>query len=139
MKVLIDTNVAIDVLMRREPFFENSQMVLLLSEQKFIEGFVSASSITDIFYIISKELKNKIIARNLLKNFICMVDIAEVDGDTVAEAIDAEWDDFEDSIQYAAGTRIGVDYIVTRNIKDFAAGGIKAVTPEELLDKILTG
>jgi len=51
MNVLIDTNVAIDVMLKRTPFFENSQLVLLASEQKHINGFISASAITDIFYI----------------------------------------------------------------------------------------
>jgi predicted nucleic acid-binding protein len=136
MNVLIDTNIVVDVLTRREPFFDNSQMVLLLSEHRYIDGFVSATAITDIFYITGKLIKSKKIAKDLLNKLINMVSIASVNGDIVTEALEAEWDDFEDSIQYAVGKKIMADYIVTRNAKDFSGSKILVVEPEELLDKI---
>jgi len=137
MNVLIDTNVAIDVLVHREPFFEDSQLILLASEQKYINGFISASAITDIFYIVNKFLKNKTATCNLLKeHLIGIVSIVAVDGDNISEALNMEWDDFEDCVQYVAGKSIAADYIVTRNPKDFANELIKVVTPEELLNII---
>jgi hypothetical protein len=111
-------------------------MVLLLSEHKYIDGFVSATAITDIFYITSKLLMSKKSAKNLLNKLMNMVNIASVDGDIVAEALKAEWDDFEDSMQYVVGENIDADYIVTRNPKDFSGSEIPVVKPEELLDKI---
>jgi hypothetical protein len=126
----------IDVLINREPFFENSQMILLLSENKYINGFVSATAVTDIFYITSKFSKSKKNAKYLLNKLMSMVNIAAVDEDIVAEALNVEWDDFEDSIQYIVGKNIAADYIVTRNPDDFSRSSITIVGPGELLDKI---
>ena len=137
MNVLIDTNVAIDVLTQREPFFKHSQLVLLASEQKYINGFISASSITDIFYIINKCIKDKKATRELIKkHFIGTIKIATVDSNIIFEALDTEWDDFEDCVQYIVGESISADYIVTRNPKDFENANIKVVTPEEFLNII---
>lgn len=138
MNVLIDTNLIIDVFLQREPYFENSQLVLLVCEQKYVNGFVSASAITDIFYIVNKTLKNKTAVYELLKkHFIGAINIAAVDGDTIIEALNAEWDDFEDCVQYIAGESIFADYIVTRNPKDFVNANIEAVTPEEFLNILM--
>ena len=120
MNVLIDTNVALDVLICREPFFELSQLVLLASEQKIITGFVTASAVTDIFYITNKHLKNKDATYKLLKeHLIGTVSVAAVDGKIITNALNLEWDDFEDCVQYTVGESIAADYIVTRNPMDF--------------------
>jgi len=93
---------------------------MLASEQKYINGFISASAITDVFYIVNKHLKNKIATRELVKNhLIKTISIAAVDENTILEALDAEWDDFEDCVQYKVGESISADYIVTRNSNDF--------------------
>jgi len=137
MNVLIDTNIALDVLLKREPYFSNSQLVLLSAERKYIKGFVSASAITDIFYITNKIVKNNTTTRNILKKHLLgTVYIATVDEETVLKALDAEWEDFEDCLQYFIGDSINADYIVTRNPKDFVNEDIVVVTPEELLDII---
>ena len=137
MNVLIDTNVSLDVLLKREPFFEYSQLVLLAAEQKYINGFISASSITDIYYLVNKLYKDRAAVRKLLSEHLMrVVDIAAVDSNVIINALDAEWDDFEDCVQYIVGESIGADYIVTRNVKDFENMGIRTVTPNELLDII---
>ena len=137
MDVLIDTNVAIDVLIHREPFFEKSQLVLLASFNKIVNGYISASAITDIFYITNKTIKNKIEAKDLLKKLInYTIEVASVDGSIISQALDTDWDDFEDCVQYYVGESISVDYIVTRNPDDFTDGNIKVVTPDELLNII---
>ena len=137
MNVLIDTNVVIDVLTKREPFFEHSKLILLASEQRYFNGFVSASAITDIFYITSKFLKSNVITRELLKkHLVDAVKIAAVNGDTIYNALGAKWNDFEDCVQFYVGKSIFADYIVTRNPEDFSGGTIMAVSPEELLNMI---
>ena len=88
MNVLIDTNVALDVLIGREPFFEFSQLVLLASEQKIINGYITASSITDIFYVTNKHLKDKAATYKLLKEHLMgTVSIATVDGKSISEVV----------------------------------------------------
>jgi predicted nucleic acid-binding protein len=120
MNVLIDTNVVLDVLICREPFFELSQLVLLASEQKIINGFVAASAVTDIFYVTNKHLKNKDATYKLLREHLMgTISIAPVDDKNISDALDLGWDDFEDCVQYVVGESIVADFIVTRNPKDF--------------------
>ena len=137
MTIIIDTNIVLDVLIHRAPFFTESELVLLASEQKYVDGYVTASAVTDIFYITNKYLKDKTVTQELLKNhFVGTVNIAAVDGDIIVEALNAGWDDFEDCVQYVAGKSITADYIVSRNTGDFSAGTIKAITPKDFLDII---
>lgn len=137
MNVLIDTNIALDVLLHREPFFDCSQLVLLASEQGLVTGFITASAMTDIFYIINKHFKDKSATYKLLKEHLMgMVSIAAVDGNNISEALNLEWDDFEDCVQYTVGKSVAADYIVTRNPKDFLSGQISVITPEDLLNII---
>ncbi|MDR0444664.1 MAG: PIN domain-containing protein [Treponema sp.] len=137
MKVLIDANVALDVLLERQPFCTAGVQVLGLSKGG-VELFLSASTITDIYYIIRRERKSKEIAAASLKNILASVDIADVTGSVIRRAIGLEWGDFEDAVQYVAGENITADYIVTRNASDFITAAIPIVTPDELL-KIVTG
>ena len=137
MDVLIDTNIAIDVITQREPYYTHSQLVLLASKKKTINGYISASAITDIFYIISRMIKNNFEVKELLRKLVINnVEIATVDGSIISQALDTDWDDFEDCVQYYVGESISVDYIVTRNPDDFTDGNIKVVTPDELLNII---
>jgi predicted nucleic acid-binding protein len=137
MNVLIDTNIAIDVLIQREPFYEQSQLILLASEKKLISGFISATTITDIFFIINKTIKNKDISKNLLKKLVFdTVEVAAVDKSIITQALKSSWDDFEDCVQYYVGESIYADYIVTRNPDDFTNENIIVLSPEELLDII---
>ena len=137
MDVLIDTNIAIDVISQREPYYAKSQLVLLASKEKNINGYISASAITDIFYIISKMIKNNSEVKELLRKLVINnVEIATVDGSIITQALDSDWDDFEDCVQYYTGESISADYIVTRNPEDFTNDKIKVISPDELLDII---
>ncbi|MCL1981742.1 MAG: PIN domain-containing protein [Clostridiales bacterium] len=138
MNVLIDTNVILDVLLRRAPFYEDSARIITLSEKGKLHGFVSASAITDIFYITKKELKSKSSATELLTDLLQTISVASVSGDSIYEALELQWDDFEDSLQYVVGRNILAEYIVTRNTKDFVGGTIKAFNPEDFLNKMAT-
>ena len=137
MKILIDANVALDVLLERQPFCITGAQILGLSKGG-IELFISASTITDIYYIIHREQRSREIAAALIKNLLTSANVAAVTGSEIRRAIDLNWADFEDAVQYAAGEAIAVDYIVTRNTFDFASNSLPVVTPSELLS-ILTG
>jgi hypothetical protein len=115
----------------------NSRVILELAEQKRFNGYISASAITGIFYIARKRL-GKNIAREAINHLLHIFYPATVTGDNIYQALDLEWDDFEDSVQYIVGEGLSVDYIVTRNIQDFTSGSIAAVTPEQFIE-IITG
>ena len=132
MKILLDSNVAIDAVLKREPFYNSAEKVIGLS-QGGIGLFISASAITDIYYIVRKSTGNKKTAITLIKNLLENIDIAAVTGNEIRQAISLDWGDFEDAVQYAAGETIAVDYIVTRNKSDFASAILPVVSPDEFM------
>ena len=133
MKILVDANVALDVILNRQPFYQSSADVLALS-QGGIDVFISASTITDLFYIISKTLKDKQSALTLIKNLLNSVVAASVTDNEIRSALNLNWNDFEDAVQYSAGEAISVDYLVSRNVSDFSAAAYPVVTPNDLLN-----
>ena len=135
MKILIDANIALDILLQRQPFYVAGIQILGLTKSG-IELYISASTITDLFYIIRKELKNKEASLKLLKNLIISVDIAAVSGSEIRKAIDLNWGDFEDAVQFTAGESLAVDYIITRNTSDFSSATIPVISPEDFLLEI---
>ena len=135
MTALIDTNVVLDILLKNTTFIANSRVILELAEQKRFIGYISASAITDIFYISRKKLGQKV-AQEAIKHLLHIFYPATVSGEHIYSALDLEWTDFEDSVQYIVGKGLSVDYIVTRNIQDFTYGHIDTVTPEQFIQII---
>ena len=135
MTVLIDTNVVLDVLLKRHPFYENSFVISQLANLKRITGYVSASAVTDIFYISAKKLGKKA-AKEAIKQLLQIYYPATVTDEDIYHALDLTWDDFEDSVQFTVGEGLSADYIVTRNTQDFSSGHIPVVTPEAFLQII---
>lgn len=136
MKLLIDTNVVLDVLLRRESFYEESSKVLKLSSNKNIQEYVSASAITDIYYIAYRQLRDKKAVKELLQQLLQVIGIAAVSQDEIHKALEMKWNDFEDSVQYAVALSCNVDIIVSRNISDFQEKEIQVLTPTKLMEVI---
>ena len=134
MKVLIDTNVALDILLKRQDY-ANAFAVFKLAEGKIISGSISASAITDIFFLSKNDL-GKRPAKEALKKILSVFKPATVTDGHIYQALDLDWNDFEDSVQYIVGESFSADYIITRNVQDFASGSIPAVTPEQFLQII---
>lgn len=135
MKVLIDTNVILDVLCNRAEFAADSSKVWKLCEVEKIEGYISALSVPNIVYILRKELtpqKTKEIIGQIMMIFH-IIDLKSSDLKNAAEMLSA---DFEDAVQMCCASRIKADYIVTRNIRDFQSSKIIALKPSELLERI---
>jgi predicted nucleic acid-binding protein len=136
MTVLIDSNVVLDVLLDNAGLVAGSKAVFDLAYKKRFTGYVSASAVTDIFYISQKKLGKKG-AKEALKNLLLVVNPATVTDGHIFQALNLDWDDFEDSVQFAVGESLPADYIVTRNTQDFSSSHIPAVTPEQFM-QILT-
>lgn len=133
MKLLIDTNVILDVLLKREPFCNDAVKILNLSHQTNIYLYVSASAITDIYYIANQTLKNKTAIKNLLSKLVQIVSIASVSESEIKHALTLTWNDFEDSVQYSVASLQEMDAIITRNPNDYKKADIKIWTPDKLL------
>lgn len=132
MKVLLDTNVVLDVLLERYPHYSASSEVFILSDKSNIQLLVTSTIVTDLYYIISKALsKNK--AKEFLTNLLEIVDICGVEKSTILLAMNSDFKDLEDAVQYFSAKAKGVDIILTRNKKDFKLSEIKVLTPAEFL------
>lgn len=135
MKLLIDTNILLDVLLKREPFYYKAVEVLELVQYDNVQEYVSAAAVTDIYYIAYKYLKDKELVRQLLKRLMGIVSIAAVSEKEIEEALELAWNDFEDSVQYAVALLNEMDGIVTRNPKDYKRADMKVWSPEQVLQK----
>lgn len=135
MKVLIDTNIILDVLCNRTEFVENSAKIFKLCEVKKIDGYISALSIPNIVYIMRKELDPEKI-KDILSTLSLIFTIADLKADDIKKAALMNFKDYEDALQSACAARMKMNFIVTRNIKDFANSKITAITPSELIDRI---
>lgn len=133
MDILIDTNVILDVLLKREPFYHVAAEVLTLSKKDTIQLFVSASAITDIYYIANQTLRNREEIKALLSKLLQIVSVASVSEDMIKNALELPWKDFEDSVQYSVALLQEMEGIVTRNPSDYKEAEIAVWTPEELL------
>jgi predicted nucleic acid-binding protein len=131
-KVLIDLNILLDVLQRREAFYPMSARVLASAETGHIEGMVAAHSLTTLFYIIRK-YSNAEMARLHLAQLLLFLPIATVDQTVIEQALALPYDDFEDAVQMSAAVRAGAEYLITRDTVDFKAGPLTALQPAELL------
>lgn len=134
MRLMIDTNIFLDVLTEREPFYADSKAVLELCESKKACGFLSASSVTDIFYLIRRELHSTDMAYKVLGHILDIARVLTVTNEDVLNAYTRRAPDFEDCLLAICAKSNHCDAIVTRNKKDFLPFGVTLFTPEELLE-----
>lgn len=148
MRVLIDSNVILDVLMMRQPFFDasNNAIEKLISSGNKL--YISASCLTDIYYLLMKAIKDRTKVLEEIKKIITIINIAKVDELCISNAIKSKMVDFEDAVVDSVASSIKAAYILTRNEKDFknAANAIRTpsqfvrlikMTPEELKNHYL--
>jgi predicted nucleic acid-binding protein len=132
MRILFDTNIILDIALGREPFFIDSADVFKKIDNDVIYGFITATTITDIYYIAKKE-KGHAIAIAFISNLIDVIDVLGIDKEIIIESLLSPFNDFEDAIQSISSRLNNIDYIITRNQKDFADSEIIAVGPKEFL------
>lgn len=131
-KVLFDTNIILDIALKRESFFEDAFKLFSLIDQKKIIGNITASTITDIYYISKKE-KGHTESINFIKGLIEVVEVIGIDKDIIIKALTSGMQDFEDAIQTCAAELNEIEVIITRNKKDFTNTSLKILTPREFL------
>lgn len=139
MNLLIDSNVILDYMLEREPFFESAKNVLNFAEKgDNVTEFVSASAVTDINYIAYRTLKDRELVYSLIRKVLQMVEVSPVTEKEITNALNLNWKDFEDAVQYSVALSNGIDIIVTRNMKGFSQAEVKICTPEEVIQFIDT-
>lgn len=130
MVLLIDTNVLIDYLLKREPFFEDANKIMTFCAKPEVQGFVAFHSLPNLWYILRRTPEAE--RRVMLKELCTVLTVANADHDAVLAAIDAaDFHDFEDCLQDKCAASVGADYIITRNTNDFLHAETKAITPAD--------
>ena len=138
MRLMIDANIILDVLMAREPYVADSAKISKLCETDIAEGHVSTLTFANLVYIMRKELDPGKI-EEVLKALSLIYRIDDLTHSDVSNAAALKWDDFEDAVQASIAKRVNADYIITRNVKDFKGSSVAALTPAELLSGIKQG
>ncbi len=135
MRILIDTNVILDILQKREPFFIDSYQALRKAIENDNECLISVSAATDIFYILRKSLGSMQQAKEQIERLAQLVSFADVQGMDIHTALTRAMPDFENAVVDVVAERNEAGYILTRNIKDFADSTMPAILPADFLNK----
>lgn len=133
-RLLVDTNIVIDLLSKREGFFQEAQELFTLADNKKVELFVSALTFANTHYLLSKYQKLDDARKTLIK-FKVLVKVSPLDDKIVELALVSNFKDFEDAIQYHTALENGTDIIITRNKKDFKNSKLPVMTAKEYLKK----
>lgn len=136
MRVLIDTCIIIDALQSREPFKDDAQKIFLHAANTTFDGFITAKSVTDIYYLTHRCTHNDSETRKILSKLFTLFDPVDTTGLDCRKAISSDISDFEDAVMAETAIRTGMDCIVTRNTKDYSKASIPVYQPSEFL-KIL--
>lgn len=131
MKIFVDNDVILDVLLERKEF-EYSRELLTHVEQKQVEAYTSPVIFTNSFYIISK-LRDKKKAWSALKKIRLLFGVSKITENIIDLALASDFSDFEDAVQYYTALEQKVDYLITRNKKDYVTTQIPAATPQEFI------
>ena len=132
MRLMIDANIILDVLQKREPHCQNSTLIWKLCETEQDIGFVSTLAFADLIYIMRKELNAEQITK-VLERLKMIFQFEDFTASDMEKAAGLQWKDYEDAVQAVTAERVKADYIITRNVKDFANSKIPAITPSEYL------
>jgi len=135
MDLFLDTNIIIDHLCKREPFYQASRTICLLGISQEAKTYVSVSMLTDVYYLLAKDRGSQA-AQDLIEDGLGFLQYVGISPEDARQALAARWPDFEDCLVSLCAEKVKADYIVTRNPKDFKLSRIPAVTPEELLEKL---
>jgi len=133
MKLYFDTNIIMDILERREPFFENSNKIFVLVAEERIEGVIGTNAITDIYYLIRKKYADTETAVAFIFDILEVVKPVDTLIDDIFSAKELGFADFEDAVIAAIARREKADYIMTRNVKDYSKSPVPTITPDEFL------
>lgn len=132
-KILIDTNILLDYLLEREPFFEDAKSIMVLCADGKVKGCIAAHSVLNMFFILRKDFNAKE-RREVLSNLCSIFDVEGIDKTKLLSGLENEdFSDFEDCLQMECAKSYGASYIVTRNVADYSTSEIKAIMPKDYL------
>lgn len=134
-RIYLDTNIVLDFLGERQPFYEASAKVLTLADRKKIKIFVSPITISTAYYVLAKFESNKV-ALDKIRKFKLLCEVSVMDSEVIDKAIISDFKDFEDALQYFSALSTNCDLILTRNEKDFKSALIPILNCESYLQTL---
>jgi predicted nucleic acid-binding protein len=136
MRILVDTNIILDQFLEREPFVEDADALIVAIESERIIGYVTATTLTNIFYIARRQTRSIQLARQAVSETLRLMEICPVDSVILQQAFASNLTDFEDAVQLACAMAESLDAIITRNAGDFAGAILPILSVRELLDRL---
>ena len=136
MKVLVDTNIVLDFLLQREPFFQDADLLFQAINAGQVVGYVTATTLTDIFYISRKHTRSIEQARQAILETLTVMIICPVNRAVLEAAFRSGLADFEDAVQIFCAVEQGLDAILTRDAKGFLSSSIPVLSIQELLQQL---
>lgn len=133
MKVLIDTNVIIDALTSREPWNKSAETIFIMAANHMMDMYITASSAADIYYLVRKHLHSADSAKQVMGKLYSLVGILSVSGAECVDALASPVNDYEDAVVERVSAKANMDYIITRNVKNYQQGIVKAILPDNLI------
>jgi predicted nucleic acid-binding protein len=132
VRILFDTNILLDVFLEREPFVEASTTLFDANVRGVVDGLLGATTVTTTYYLATKK-KDRGRARDHVHELLRLFEVAPVNRQVLAQAVESDFQDYEDAVLHSAAQASGADGIVTRNEGDFDPASLSVHTPEELL------
>jgi predicted nucleic acid-binding protein len=136
VRVLIDTNIVLDFLLQREPFFQDAEMLFQAIDAGQVTGYITATTLTDIFYISRKHTRSIEQARQAVLNTLNAMAICSIDRAVLESAFNSGLDDFEDAVQIFSAVAQELDAILTRDTKGFLSSPVPVLSVQELLRQL---
>ncbi|WP_461790099.1 type II toxin-antitoxin system VapC family toxin [Pedobacter sp.] len=135
-KILIDTDVVLDFFFDRLPFSDDASKILALCEKRKINGFVTPVIISNIYYLLKKTATHEKVIENL-RALLGIIDVVVISKETILDAMNSKFKDFEDALQnFAAQSHKEIKVVITRNIKDYKTSKLSIMSPETYLQTI---
>ena len=138
MKVLLDINILLDVVLERSPWYPAAAQLLSAVDEGHVLGFVAGHTLPTVHYVVEKA-RDRTTAAAAITDLLRVVDVVPVEKEDFHQALVLPVDDFEDAVQLAPALKIGAEYIVTRNEKDFQQGSVPPIRAERLLSLLPFG
>ena len=138
MKVLIDTNIAIDMMANRQDFQDDAAKVFTICIGGLAQGYFSSNSVCDLHYVLHHYFHDEHQTRNSLEIWLNLVGILDVTGEDCKRALASPTSDYEDAVMEQTAKRNSCDYIITRNLKDFENSPVPAISPKEFIGLALS-
>jgi len=132
-RILVDTNIVLDLLAKRPEFFTEAQELFTLSDKNKVALYVSSLTFANTYYILSQKMKLENV-RKVLRKLKILVNILPMDDKIIDLALDSDFKDFEDAIQYYTAIENDLNIIITRNLKDFKPAKIPVLTAKNYLE-----